>query len=375
MIKQQSRRRQAWTITRIELRRAFFSRRAFWVYALALFPSLIFLVYHMQVKIQTMSLSNADKITPAQLDSVTAGETADAIIERLGKAPRDFERTNTRRIRENAEETGDNPAGAKFVDETTTYRNMTYFDGQRQANLAFVDGKLVSKTTKLLKDFEEDRRIFAGVFQFFYLRLAIFFGCLGIFMNLFRGEMLDRTLHYWFLAPARREILLAGKYGAGLIASIVIFTGGALLCFGIMVWPHNSLEIQAFWRSAGMGYVFWYAAAAALGCIGYGSVFLAAGLLLRNPITPAAILLAWESINGFLPQLLQKASILYYLQSLCPIPAPVDRGVPDLLRLLLTPASPASRSGAVFGILAITAVVLLLARRAILRMQISYSGE
>ena len=42
-------------------------------------------------------------------------------------------------------------------------------------------------------------------------------------MNLFRGEMLDKTLHYWFLAPARREVLLAGKYLAGLIAAVVIF--------------------------------------------------------------------------------------------------------------------------------------------------------
>jgi ABC-type transport system involved in multi-copper enzyme maturation permease subunit len=226
-----------------------------------------------------------------------------------------------------------------------------------------------------LRDFEEDRSIFAGVFQFFYLRLAIFFGCLGIFMNLFRGEMLDRTLHYWFLAPARREVLLAGKYGAGLIASIVIFTGGALLCFGVMVWPQNSLEVQAFWRNSGIWHAFWYAAAAAFGCIGYGSVFLTAGLFLRNPIIPAAILLAWESINGFLPEFLQKASIFYYLQSLCPVPAPVDRDVPGLLQLLLTPASPASRSGAILGILAITAAVLWLARRAILRMQISYSDE
>ena len=52
-------------------------------------------------------------------------------------------------------------------------------------------------------------------------------------MNLFRGEMLDKTLHFWFLAPVRREVLLAGKYGAGLIASVVIFAGGAMLCFPI----------------------------------------------------------------------------------------------------------------------------------------------
>jgi ABC-type transport system involved in multi-copper enzyme maturation permease subunit len=508
-MKQQPRWRQTWTITRIELRRAFFSKRAFWVYALALFPSLIFLMYYTEVKLRTMSLASGDVITPALMDSIGAEETADAVIKRLGKTTRDSEWTTSRRVREKGEESGvtthtvepafdaqfvrlsifrgsyandatariyefevygDGPenlalnrpatgsvpcspdegpekafngsvsggagdrwcsyggsvylqvdlgsvlpvrrvvvrhasaggesaefntalfsirasnddktfativnsTGARLVDEITIHRVMRYFDGRREARLNFENGKLVSKTVSFLKDFEENRRIFAGVFQFFYLRLAIFFGCLGIFMNLFRGEMLDKTLHYWFLAPARREVLLAGKYGAGLIASIVIFTGGALLCFGIMIWPHDSLEVQAFWRSAGMGHAFWYASAAILGCVGYGSVFLAAGLLLRNPIIPAAILLAWESINGFLPELMQKASILYYLQSLCPVPAPLDQDVPGLLRLLLVPAVPASRSGAILGILAVTAVVLLLARRAILRLQISYSDE
>ena len=82
----------------------------------------------------------------------------------------------------------------------------------------FVDGKLESWNIDRLLNFEEDRAIFAGIFQFFYLRLAIFFGCLGMFMYLFRGEMANRTLHYWLLAPARREVLLAGKYAAGLVA-------------------------------------------------------------------------------------------------------------------------------------------------------------
>ena len=368
----ESRWRQVWTITRIELRRAFFSKRAFWVYALAVFPSLIFLVYHTQVKFQTMSLSEDVQITPAQLDGVNPGETAEAVIARLGKSKRDFETQSSRRIRGNEADGG--AATAEPASETTIYRYMTYFDGRRTAQLSFENGILFSKSTRLVKDFEEDRRIFAGVFQFFYLRLAIFFGCLGIFMNLFRGEMLDRTLHYWFLAPARRDVLLAGKYGAGLIASTVIFTCGALLCFGFMVWPHNSQEVHAFMKSAGIGHAFWYATAAAFGCIGYGSVFLAAGLFMRNPITPAAIMLIWESINGFLPQFMQKSSILYYLQSLCPTPAPVSQDVTGLLLIFLAPATPASRFGAITGILTITAVVFLLARYAIMHMQISYGS-
>ena len=73
-------------------------------------------------------------------------------------------------------------------------RYMMYFDGKRRADLRFEDGKLVSRNMRDLMNFEEDRKVYAGMFQFFYLRLGIFFGCLGIFINLFRGEMLDRLL-------------------------------------------------------------------------------------------------------------------------------------------------------------------------------------
>jgi len=266
-------------------------------------------------------------------------------------------------------------SGAGFVDERTEYREITYFDGRRAARLHFVDGKLQSRDVHRVLDFEEDRMIFAGIFQYFYLRLAIFFGCLGIFMYLFRGEMSNRTLHFWFLAPARREVLLAGKYAAGLIASAVIFGGGALLTLAAMLWPHDVVEVQSYWNAGGMGHMFWYAAAAALGCVGYGSVFLAVGLYVRNPIIPAAVLLAWEAINGILPHALQKMSILYYLQSLCPVPAPMDNDAPALVRLLAAPAAPASGPEAILGLLLLTAFVLWIASLAVRRMQISYGTE
>jgi hypothetical protein len=266
-------------------------------------------------------------------------------------------------------------SGAGFVDERTEYRRVSYFDGRREARLMFVDGTLDSMNTRRLLNFEEDREIFAGIFQYFYLRLAVFFGCLGMFMYVFRGEMTNRTLHYWFLAPARREVLLAGKYAAGLIASSLIFGAGALLAFGAMIWPHDAVEVQAYWNAGGMSHAFWYAAAAALGCVGYGSVFLAVGLYLRNPIVPAAVLLAWEGAVGVFPHVLQRISILYYLQSLCPIPAPMDDDAPTLIRLLAAPAAPASRPGAILGLLVLTALVLWIASRAVRRMEISYGAE
>jgi len=266
-------------------------------------------------------------------------------------------------------------SGTGFVDERIEHRELIYFDGRRDARFLFVDGKLDHSNIHRVLDFEEDRMIFAGIFQYFYLRLAIFFGCLGIFMYLFRGEMSNRTLHFWFLAPARREVLLAGKYAAGLIASAAIFGGGALLAFAALLWPHDAVEVQNYWNAGGMGHMFWYALAAALGCVGYGGIFLAVGLYVRNPIIPAAVLLAWESVNGILPHALQRMSILYYLQSLCPVPAPMDDNAPTLIQLLASPAAPASRPGAILGLLLLTAVVLWIASLAVRRMQISYGAE
>jgi len=265
--------------------------------------------------------------------------------------------------------------GAGLVEERTEYRDITYFDGRRAARLLFVDGKLQRRDIHPVLDFEEDRAVFAGIFQYFYLRLAIFFGCLGIFMYLFRGEMSNRTLHFWFLAPARREVLLAGKFAAGLIAAALIFGGGAVLMLAAMIWPHDPVEVQSYFNAGGMGHVFWYTAAAALGCVGYGSVFLAVGLYLRNPIIPAAVLLAWEGANGIFPAALQKMSVLYYVQSLCPFPAPMDNDAPTLIRLLAAPAAPASRPGAILGLLLLTAFVLWIASLAVRKMQINYGTE
>ena len=497
--------RQAWTIAKVELRRAFFAKRSLWVYALALLPSVIFFGHGLDAKFRGEWLARRGVITPALMDSVQQGETADDVKKRLGKPNEERWSTRSRRVRQKTGNAGttthviepavearfvrlniirpsytgepvakiyefevygpdgrvnlalDRPAtgsspcsqdqgpekavngsladkwcaddwplflqvdlgaarpvtrfvvkhasaggenedsdtqvfniqlssdgktfttvaastGVGFVEERTEYRDLIYYDGRRSARFLFVDGKVQRRDINRLLDFEEDRAVFAGIFQYLYLRLAIFFGCLGIFMYLFRGEMSNRTLHFWFLAPARREVLLAGKYAAGLIASAVIFGGGALLMLAAMIWPHDPVEVQAYWNAGGMGHVFWYAAAAALGCVGYGSVFLAVGLYVRNPIIPAAVLLAWEGSNGILPHALQKMSILYYLQSLCPVPAPIDNDVPTLIRLLAAPAAPASRPGAVLGLLVLTAFVLWIASLAVRRMQISYGG-
>jgi hypothetical protein len=73
--------------------------------------------------------------------------------------------------------------------------------------------------------------------------------------------------------------------------------------------------------------------------------------------------------------MLQKLSVLYYLQSLCPVPPPMDKNAPAIVQLLASPAAPASRFGAIFGLLMVTALMLWIAGIAIRRMQVSYGTE
>jgi hypothetical protein len=469
-----ARARQAWTIARTELRRAFFAKRGLWVYALALLPAIIFFAHGLDAKWDIERLSRGGLTDQALMNSVQKGESIESVKARLGKPAYDRGGTRVRRVRKeggdkgatahsvepaadarfvrlnisrptysgdtiariyefevygadgqqnlalNRPVTGSPPcspeqgpekavngsvaagkadgwcaenwpfflqvdlgtarpvkrfvlkhasaggesedfntrdfniqvstngkifttvttsSGAGFVDERTDYRQLTYFDGRKEARFTFVDGKVDSWNTNHPLNFEEDRWIFAGIFQFFYLRL------------------------------------LVGKYAAGLIASVTIFAGGALLAFVAMIWPHDPVELQAYWNAGGMRHAFWYTVAAAFGCVGYGSVFLAVGLYVRNPIIPAAVLLAWEGAAGILPHVLQKISILYYLQSLCPVPAPTDDDIPMLIQLLLAPAAPASRPAAILGLLLLTGLVLWIASRAVRRMEISYGAE
>src|SRR6476620_1939630 len=104
---------------------------------------------------------------------------------------------------------------------------------------------LVPPDTDEMENFSMVGQIFAGVYGALILRTLVFFGCAWIFMNLFRGEVVDRSLHYYFLAPVRREVLVVGKYLSGLVAAIVLFgitTVGSMLILYFGIFPTQSAD-------------------------------------------------------------------------------------------------------------------------------------
>ena len=209
-------------------------------------------------------------------------------------------------------------------------------------------------------------RMYGIIFETFMLRAVIFFGCVAVFTNLFRGEVLDRSLHYYFLAPVRRDVLVVGKYLSGLLTTTFLFSGMVIVTYVLLYLPFGpNAGFEYFFGGPGMGHLVSYLGVTVLACLGYGSVFLILGLLFRNPILPAAVVMGWEFIHFLLPPLLKKASVIHYLKGFLPLP--MSEGPFAVL------VEPPPAWLAIGGLLLFTAVVLVLSGWKIRRMEISYA--
>jgi len=214
-----------------------------------------------------------------------------------------------------------------------------------------------------------DRVMYAVLFRTLILRFVVYFGCVFVFIPLFRGDILDRSLHYYFLVPIRRQTLTLAKYFSGLLAALVLFNGVTLATWLIHQLTHGPQNlIEQLFSAHGFFVLGSYLLVTSLACIGYGAVFLAAGVFFKNPIIPAVAILGWESINLFLPPVLKKISVIYYLDSLCPVSIPPDSGIAIL-------ADPASPWVAIPGIFALAAVMLFFAARKVSRLEVLYGVE
>ena len=351
---------QILAVMRLEMKKTFFARRGAWVYLLAFAPVVLYMVNSINNPRERQRLTNLatdHRVTSEALNSIEEGFTVERVTETLGEPYKQFIDSYRRGDRE------------------YEHGYLRYTDGESDVTFQWHDGHVVRIRRHRLDNLERSQTMFATSFQFYFLRLAVFFGCVGIFVNLFRGEMLDKSLHFYLLTPMRREVLLTGKYFAGLLATVVIFASSTALQWFAMLWQFERPVVAEFLAGTG-GPQFWaYLGVTALACVGYGSIFLAIGLLFKNPIVPAAMILLWESINPFLPEALKKISMIFYLQSLSPVDAARDGNMPPVFSLLVSPTQPAAPAFAITGILLLTLAVLVGASFLARRLEINYSTD
>jgi hypothetical protein len=360
--------RQIKAVVRLELKKTFFAKRGLWIYLVAALPVFLFMAYAMAVsreqnRMTEMAHKGGKELAYQDLLAVKQGMTKDEVVALLGKPDLHFYWAEHRHT------------GAQGI-EDVLHEKYNYSDGQHSLEVEFVNGK--AETVKLGErgNLLRDAVMFAGVFQFFFLRLALFFGCLGIFMNLFRGEILDRSLHFYFLAPIRREVLMLGKFVAGLIATCTIFVTSEVLQTTAFLWAYRpSVRNLYLYHNHGLEHAAAYVGITVLACIGYGAFFLIAGMFFRNPIAPTAVILIWEGVNPFLPAVLKQFSVIYYLKSLSPVDVPIPPGMHPLLALLISNSNPVSPPVAVLGLLTVAFIALYVSSLQVRRMEINYTTE
>lgn len=357
-------------VIRLEMKKTFFAKRGLWIYVLAAMPVMLFIAYAVatsshRYRSAGIAAQGEKTLTSQDMRAIKPDMTKQEVIAILGKPPITFHWTENR-----PPQTGKGPS------IEVLHEDYHYSDGQRDLYVGLANGKVKNIAIREGNNLGQDSIMFAGVFQFFFLRLAIFFGCLGIFMNLFRGEILDRSLHFYFLAPIRREVVMAGKFLAGLLATCTIFVASELLQTVAFLWHFTPGARDIYlYHNHGLEHAAIYLGVTVLACVGYGAFFLIAGMLFRNPILPAAAILIWEGINPFLPAVLRHFSVIYYLKSLCPVDIPSPPGTPPVFALLVSNADPVAPPIAILGILVVALIALYVSSLQVRRMEINYTTE
>jgi hypothetical protein len=207
---------------------------------------------------------------------------------------------------------------------------------------------------------------YAVFFQTFFLRLALFLSCAMVFSQLFRGEVLEKTLHFYLLAPVRREVLIAGKYLAGVVATVAIFGTSAFLTH-VLIYMPNGGWTKFFLEGNGLPHMAQYLIVTAMACMAYGGVFILVGTLFKNPAGPTLLVGGWEAFFFILPADVQKFTIMHYLQSMLPVG--IDMGP------LAVVADPTPAILGIPVLLAIAAVFVWLAGQVVRLAQVTYSAD
>lgn len=207
---------------------------------------------------------------------------------------------------------------------------------------------------------------FAGFSLF--LGLLVYFGAATVFSNAVRREVLERTLHFYFLMPVRRGVLMAGLYLGGVVAMGVVIAVTTVVTFVLYYLPVGAGAFaQYLFQGPGLGHLAGYLLLMLVAVAGYGAVFFTLGLFLRRPALAVIGIFGWELLVPLLPPLLKRISISYYLGALMPVP--VSGGAFTVLAQYPAPWA------AVLGLLIVIAALLTLAGWKAGRLEILYGED
>src|SRR4030095_221219 len=113
--------------------------------------------------------------------------------------------------------------------------------------------------------------LYANLYHALIVRIVLFFGCLALFLNLVRGEVEERTMHYLLLTRVRRPLVVAGKCLAAVGSGWLLFVTTTV---GSWVLIHLPKGLDSAFSGGAWKQLAAYCAMTMLGCMGYGGAFL-----------------------------------------------------------------------------------------------------
>jgi len=222
-----------------------------------------------------------------------------------------------------------------------------------------------------VSNINQARMTFAIVYSTFMLAAILYIGNALMFTSLVRGEILERSIHYPMLAPVKREILILGRFIGGLISASILFGLATIACYLIIYLPFGITRLIADLSSGiALEQLSTYLLMTFLACMGYGSVFMATGLVFRNPLIPVLVVAGWEIINFLLPPALKIISVVFYLKNLMPVHIEQQGPLP-----LAVVAQPLPIWMSIFGIFFLATISISIAMFYLRRMEIRYAED
>jgi ABC-2 type transport system permease protein len=183
--------------------------------------------------------------------------------------------------------------------------------------------------------------LFGSMIWLMFLRfivpvLAVFYGT-----SLIADEVEDKTITYLFTRPIPRGAVMAGKYLAYLVCTIMVVLPSVMIVYFLIV-PYGGGSIAASFPDLVKDL-----ALLALGLIAYGALFAWVGARFKRPLLTGLIFVfGWEQAAMVFPGYLKRFTIAYYLQALVPHTMPSDnllgmlqaivRETPSLLSCLVS---------------------------------------
>jgi len=172
---------------------------------------------------------------------------------------------------------------------------------------------IVDDETRYSQVFDAFQYIFKGAF----LHFGVIFSAMTFASSVFREESDDQTLHYLFLQPIPRWMIVLGKYAAFLAVTLPVFIAALLAVKLLMILPFGPYGFAQFFGLESLGALAREIAVLLLAFSTYTALFLGLSNIARNPILPL-IVYGWETATSFLPETLKQYSIGYYVKSVLP---------------------------------------------------------